>query len=73
MGVIFALITQVVASLPSLIAAGHDISELVSSARAVIDEHRVPGDPEWDKLDAAIVAAQTKPGGLRDTSKDTES
>lgn len=71
MGSILAFVIQVVASLPALIKAGEDISGLVGSARAVIDEHRVPGDPEWDKLDAYIAGQQG--GALRDTSRDVTS
>lgn len=68
MGTILALLLQVIASVPSLIKAGEDITDLLTSTRAVIDEHKVPGDPDWDKVDAFVKDAQV--GALRDTSRD---
>lgn len=51
---------QVLQALPTLIAAGQNIANLVSQSsaalNAMIAEKRNPSDAEWDALNAAIKA-----------------
>ena len=51
---------QVLQAIPTLIAAGQNISGLVSQSttalNAMIAEKRNPSDAEWDALNAAIKA-----------------
>lgn len=70
MGAIAALIGQLITLVPSLVSAGIAVKDLLSKARDVLDENKVPGDPEWEQLEAAITQLQNAPGGLRDTSQD---
>lgn len=67
MGSILALVQAVITYGPELIRAGAAGYDLYTKTRAVIDEHRVPGDAEWDALDRQVRELQ---GKIRDTSND---
>lgn len=67
MGSVFALASLVLEYAPKWIDAGMDAYELYTKTQAVIDEHRVPGNAEWDALDAKVKALQAI---VRDTSHD---
>lgn len=58
MPAILALVAQIIALVPTLVSAGIDVADLIANARKVIDENRVPSDPEWDALDAAVTSLQ---------------
>ena len=67
MASIVALLAQILAMVPQLVSAGIDIADLVSKTKAVIDANKVPGDAEWDALDATVARLQAP---VRDTSGD---
>lgn len=54
--------TQLLGMLPSLLAAGQNVAELVqhgnASLKAMADEKRDPTPAEWDELNAKIRALQ---------------
>ncbi len=68
MGAIIALVAEIISVAPQLIAAGVDAWALITKAKAVIDENKVVGDPEWEALEAKITELQA--GALRDTTRD---
>lgn len=67
MPVILALVTEVVANLPSMISAGMDVYELFTKTKAVIDANAGPGADDWNALDAQVATLQAQ---VRDTSGD---
>lgn len=60
MPAIFALVSEVVANLPQLIALGVDVAELISTTKAVIAENGSPGDPQWAALDTTVSDLQAR-------------
>jgi len=54
--------TQLLGMLPSLLAAGKNVADLVQSGNAALkamaDENRDPTPAEWDALNAKIKALQ---------------
>lgn len=67
MPAVLALVQFVVANAPAWINAGLAGYDIYTKARAVIDAHRVPGDADWDALDAQVKSLQA---AVRDTSND---
>lgn len=49
-----ALALEAMQLLPSLIAAGMDVANLVDKVVAVRDAAAAPDDPTWQQLDAAV-------------------
>lgn len=62
-----ALVSYLLTNRDKLFAAGLDLYDLYTKVQAVIDQHRVPNDPEWDALDAQAKELQAS---VRDTSGD---
>lgn len=62
-----ALVTAILAQLPSMIGAGMDVYDLYTKTRAVIDANKGPGNDDWNALDAQVAALQVP---VRDTSGD---
>lgn len=60
MGAIFGLASAAITIMPELIKLGVDVADLWSNTRRVIDENRVPGDAEWDALDARVNALRAE-------------
>lgn len=60
MGATFALVSSVVTAMPELIKLGYDIADLWTNTKTVIDQNRVPGDAEWDALDARVNALRAE-------------
>lgn len=64
MGTALTFATTLLGSLPSLITAGIQIIDLVTSGNAKLkafaDEKRDPTPAEWDELNASIAAKRTE-------------
>lgn len=60
MGAIFGLASAAVSIMPDLIKLGVDISDLWTNTRRVLDENKVPGDAEWEALDAKVNALRAE-------------
>lgn len=60
MGVIFGLASAAVTIMPELIRLGVDVADLWTNTRRVIDDNKVPGNAEWEALDARVNALRAE-------------
>lgn len=67
MGTVVSFLAYLIPQIPSLVSAGMDAAELISNVTALYDANKVPGDAEWDALDAKVKELQAQ---VRDTSGD---
>lgn len=62
------VVPWLVTNAPRLVQSGISIVDLVDKVSEQWSQHRVVGDPAWDKLEEQIELLQE--GTLRDTSRD---
>lgn len=60
MAATLALISEILAMIPTLTAAGIAIEGLIEKVRMALGEAGAPGNPEWDALDAQCATIENQ-------------